>query len=621
MNNTIDNNISFTGKYGLLKRARRICRDRAVSILSMRSEDITPLTKRASIKKINFMNYLVDSYNNHNFERNLQDRENPNFVINIFKKIRRPRPIHEYIIHHFSSSFKFLDRILTNFGNSKKRLNFVKRIYEEIFHSNVNANQDLIADLLESPNSKEYIRHFKKYRSYLILNKDNQGVVKQLDDMYESGTFYGHLYDKTLRNKRIRQNFPLPQTDILNAENFIIYYSPENENLLRCISENFHLSLNMLQNGNDADIMNIIRTTSKENAKLRLALVQAVKNSVYKFSSDKTNIQISELSRLFDRIDNDKNAKRFLAKSLAELEASGLTPKEINEILDNVPSKKLNIFRKNAFRIISLVAPEKRIETLNSQIKNPLFETASIKLLRKEKEKYYGKDRTRFIRHMVVRIRNFFDIIRDKLTKDTPFVPVKKNDTRIAPKVEPKVESKVEPNVISRQNEIKPARDRKSERNAVIENILSFITKKLGAKTFDRQKSVFAAGATKIRLGMLPEIFDSVADTRKADRAVGKLRSNSSNIDVLALYTRINGNNRKLVNYLLKKRNADNTRMFEIKDIIAIIDKAEARIAAEKKANPQYRAVDARRYYNHLYEAKVQQYGKLTRQKYKSAKV
>ena len=114
---------------------------------------------------------------------------------------------------------------------------------------------------------------------------------------------------------------------------------------------------------------------------------------------------------------------------------------------------------------------------------------------------------------------------------------------------------------------------------------------------------------------MLPEIFASVADTRKADRAVGKKRINSSNKDILDLYLRINGSNKKFVNYMLKKRNVDNTRMFEVKDIIIALDKAERKIAEAKKNNPEYKAKDARKYYNHLYEAKIEQYGKVKTQR------
>ncbi len=115
---------------------------------------------------------------------------------------------------------------------------------------------------------------------------------------------------------------------------------------------------------------------------------------------------------------------------------------------------------------------------------------------------------------------------------------------------------------------------------------------------------------------MLPEIFASIKETRAADRAAGKMKSNSSNKDALALYERINGKNKKLVNYMLKKRNVDGTRMFEVKDIIATLDKAEAKIATNKKAAPKtYKANDVKEYYNHLFDSKVQQYGKIQKSK------
>ena len=55
---------------------------------------------------------------------------------------------------------------------------------------------------------------------------------------------------------------------------------------------------------------------------------------------------------------------------------------------------------------------------------------------------------------------------------------------------------------------------------------------------------------------------------------IGKTKNQSSNKDVLTLYSKINGQNKKFVNYMLKKRNADNSRMFEVRDIIAILYKA-----------------------------------------------
>lgn len=147
------------------------------------------------------------------------------------------------------------------------------------------------------------------------------------------------------------------------------------------------------------------------------------------------------------------------------------------------------------------------------------------------------------------------------------------------------------------------------------EKVISFVKNKLGEKTFSRQSDDFGKNATQIRLKMLPEIFASIADTRKVDRMIGKTKNQSSNKDVLTLYSKINGQNKKFVNYMLKKRNADNSRMFEVRDIIAILDKAENKIANNKKLNSDYRAKDAKAYYNHLFDAKVDQYGKLQRAK------
>ena len=113
-------------------------------------------------------------------------------------------------------------------------------------------------------------------------------------------------------------------------------------------------------------------------------------------------------------------------------------------------------------------------------------------------------------------------------------------------------------------------------------------------------------------MSLLPEIFASIADTRKMDRMIGKTRNQSSNKDALTLYSKINGHN-----YMLKKRNVDNSRMFEVRDIIEILEKAESKIADNKRLNLNYRAKDAKAYYNHLFDAKIEQYGKLKRTKTK----
>ena len=636
--NRIENNynISFGNRY--ISTARRIAQSRAAFILNYTLSDIAKLTNNISSRRMSFFDRLVNCYNFNNFERPADARESEDLVIQIFKQIRYPDRIHEYLIENFSNSFETINRIINSSGRSRKRLNFANKVFEEIFNKDKNANTQLIFELLESKNSKEYVKHFDRYKSYLTLQQNNPDAVKILDRMVEEGTYNADFYNKTLRKKNIMFQFPFEGTEIFNAEKFFDYYSKANNQLISKILKYFHVSQTMFQNGNDADLLRIIETTTDKNLKLRLNLIETFKSSLYRSIEKETNTHLTELRKLYDKIDEDKNIKSFISKSLLDLQKSDLTIKEVNEILDNISSKKLNIFKNNVFRIIRKTNSNDRISTLKKEITNPLFEPQFSISIRKHKEGYHGKDRTKFIRDTAARIRNFFDIVRYKLTKDTSLNIEKTEAVTIAAKQEmlhteaaPAAIQKTEIVNIPQINTINTkeiledkkniSQKSKTDKNALIDTVLDFINKKLGAKTFDRQKEIFSAKATKMRFRLLPEIFASITDTRKADRAAGKLKINSSNADALALYLKINGNNRKFINYLLKKRNTDNTRMFEVKDIISIIDKAETKIAAAKRSNPNYRAQDAREYYNHLYQSYIQTYGKVTRQKKVNVKI
>ena len=142
-------------------------------------------------------------------------------------------------------------------------------------------------------------------------------------------------------------------------------------------------------------------------------------------------------------------------------------------------------------------------------------------------------------------------------------------------------------------------------------NVIDLIKQKLHVKTVDKQKDLYTKNATKMRIKLLPEIFASIKETRSADKYAGKKKSLSSNKDAINLYSKINGQNRKLVRYMLLKRNVDGTRMFEVKDIIKFIDKSNSKILKNKSANPEYRSKNAKAYYEHLYQSIVETYGKL----------
>lgn len=113
-----------------------------------------------------------------------------------------------------------------------------------------------------------------------------------------------------------------------------------------------------------------------------------------------------------------------------------------------------------------------------------------------------------------------------------------------------------------------------------------------------------------MRLKLLPEMFESVKEVRALYRASGT-KSNLNNADVVDLYSKINGNNRKLVNYMLKIRDNNGNRLFSVCDIVELINKSNSILKAKKQSNPNMKAADVKAYYNHIFDYYVSKYGKV----------
>ena len=634
------------------------------NILSQDARDIFRLTRNASDKKISFFKILTDRYNKDNFYRPNDIKEDSGFVNKIYKAVKTPNEMHSDLVSHYEGTLSSLYRVFDGIKDKTKRLDFAQKVNREILSTEADSYKNMLPELLESPNSSEYVKNYEKYKAYLKLNRTNPDVVRNLDKMVADGTYNQGKYESIRKYLRIKSKFHLPETENFNSQIYADNYTQEGGKLLDYFTSHFYISTAMLKNGGDKDLLDIYKTTTAENLKVRKGLIKNYSNSIIsQHASEEQMAQLTELKKVFDKIDNDEYAMKFV-KTITENPVYTLKLSEINNILDNVPTLKLGIFSSNARNIIRQTNSNNQIETLLNEIENPFFETKFAAESRKKAEEYGFASKTHFWDRFLKRLINRIQIMQyqrlsekagnsesakefianplknPQSLEESKQAAVKKIiDQAEAEKTSPLSEKTVLQEVDSLINSIKEtpkaAEDtlqtaeqetaqapvltktqvRQAKKQDLIKNIFDVVSSKLGAKTYIQQKDLFGANATKMRLSMLPEIFGSIADTRNVDRAIGKKRINSSNKDALELYLLLNGNNKKYVNYLLKKRNADNTRMFEVKDIISMVKKAEAKIQQEKKVNPQYRARDARKYYNHLYESKIQQYGKLTRAK------
>ena len=599
---------------------RRMLQREVSNLLNQDINDIVELTKKSSNKQLSFLQTLANNFNRFNFYRNPAEKDNSKLVNEIFSKIKKPNNLHQSICNKFSDSFENLNTIIDWAGSDKKRLKFILNLNEDLFKYDRPEGNTLIPDLLKSEHAEEYMKQYDKIKSFLKLNKDNPNAVSELDKKFTPKQFSGQNFNKLLKLDQNRAKYSLLDRAIVNGDNCLKLLTPENHKLAKMMSEIFLPTDEMLKNGAAEDIANILISTNKKNAPLREELLSrfspTIRNADREFSFENDK-KLTLLSKLYNTIDLDKNAKSFVKKSLPKLDGN-IQLDDFVDILGNVSTKKLNIFKDNAWNIIFKTSKEERIDALNNNITDAFFETESSRISNKLKIQYGYIKKPSLTKNLYMKVKNGINILRDLITpEEASKVKSTISQEKALPKEAFKSEIKIEPETKTQVVPKSTPSNKTTKKQIVKYKVVEFVKTKLGEKTFNSQQEEFSKNATKIRMSLLPEIFASIADTRKMDRMIGKTRNQSSNKDALTLYSKINGHNRKFVNYMLKKRNVDNSRMFEVRDIISILEKAESKIADNKRLNLNYRAKDAKAYYNHLFDAKIEQYGKLKRTKTK----
>lgn len=695
--------------------------------LNVRRETISGIAATVTEKRRDFLSTLAQRYNEM-YGENPNTSENPEFVLNIFKMIKRPSFEHSEIISKVRGSFKNLEKIFS-LVKSKKDLKLISKLQEKVYQQH-RIPENVLEGILESPNKKLYAKNLEDYKSYLLTHLTDKHAIQKLDNLVSNNAFDRKKYDSILYANRLlntdygsRMFRPFRQ---FIEEN----YSESGKAMLKRFFYEYATFMGHMEKVDVNDILNMYKTSNPNNIAIRLDLIDLVKRAGGKtpeFVAD----EVKTLSNIFNAMDENKDVLKFVKKVLEEPSSGISSAGDLGEVLEIVPIKMANTFTSNIFKIIrTTYNKEERILALQNEVQNSSYMTKSERIRRKNmieygyaapessftrlgrtitnglrKIKYHFVSEDRPLENIVSRYyrntgsvnesnavstvannagkvaeqannfvksqaveqveepvaetiaENVEEVLNPFIwdnTKALPFIPQKFNirqglenkfklpelnipqhleensvpfmwnDTKALPFIPQKQAAEIvsdEVELLTHTTESglqlinKPKESAKARKLRVIGDVKEIISQKLGAKTLERQEELYSKNATKMRLNMLPEIFDSIKETRKIDRLVGKLKSQSSNKDAVELYSRINGNNRKLIRYMLMKRNVDGTRMFEVKEIVAFIDKANEKIAKAKQENPKFSAKDAKAYYKKLYQAKIEEYGKLKRVK------
>ena len=580
------------------------------------------LDKDASTGKFSFLRKLVDLYNAQNFYRDTKAKEDPANVLYILKDIKKPQEGHFNIVERSEMNFETMHKIFQK-AKTKESLDFVQTMQRNALDYGEDSGK-VIIKMLDSKYKEDFIKTPLEYASYIKLNSEKPDCVKSLEKLLDEGKFDRALYDRELSFENLMKRRNVAELVGHNKEYIKANLTDANNKFLKIFGEDFYVYRKDFSEQDTQDLLSIFKSTNGENLKSRIRILEKFK---FDHSQAENTTDTREMRKLFESMDKNSHIRSFVEKALDDnIKIESI--ENLNEVIAAVPPKKAEIFHKNIARIVRFTTPESRKAVLQSDIENPFYPAK--RMNEKHRREIYPAGLTReskiskwsrYIENQV-NIMKYNRMMKGEQEVIEPIATVESDNIfKTIPQdfiAIPQVNETIAIPVVAESGKLNLLRTLKASPQArrlqVKSDVNNVIKKKLGQKTYERQNEQYSAKATAMRLKLLPEIFDSISANRKLQRSNG-IRPNVENKDAVALYEKIQGKNRKLIRYMLKQTNENNERLFTVKDIIAFINKSEAKIAQDKKANPQYRAADAKAYYKELFQNLVSEHGKLKRTK------
>lgn len=575
------------------------------NLIGQPAEKIIQLTEGANKNRFAFFTDMATQYKirNHNLANNLKD--DSEHLLQIYKMVENPTPAHFNIIDRTQGSFRNAEEMF-KLANDERSLGFIQTMQHEVLDGKTSSSKTII-DMLSSKNREAYIEHPENYTSYLKLHSAEADSIEILDRLiadgtYRKETFDAHLaVDKLLKNRNVNSVFGEYKDELRT------HYSPEGTEFLSTLVTKI-VKKESLDKETKNIILDMYKTVTPENSSLRTDIINKF-NMPFKKSKNISE-DIKELKKLFDRIDTNTNVRAFIDKAVRK-DLHVNSPKEFNDILETVPAKMAEMFMTNLKRIVSMTEGQTRKTALINELQNPLYVPANKKVAQEGKILYGGAEHDSIISKAKRYIESKINTYRyNRLGIEEKPLAASKNVRPLKHTVKFNIinsdEAETAINLVNTAKESREARKLK-----VISDVNNIIKQRLHEKTFARQQEIYSENATKMRLKLLPEIFNSIKETRQADRINGKKKSASSNTDAIKLYKLINGKTRKLVRYMLLKRDNNGEKLFEVKDIINYLNKHNS-ITDKNKKLYGATAEDTKFYYNELFTDMIEKHGKLT---------
>lgn len=544
--------------------------------------DIVELTRDADLNRFRFL----ESMKNHIIRpKNIVPANDSEHIINIYSKVIKPTAYHFDIVRRANDSFETISKVF-DLAQDEKSLEFVRNVQYDVLDGSPESLK-VILDMLNSPNREKYIENLNDYVSYLKLNVKNENAIKTLDKLSSEGKYNRTKYDNKLSTKDLMKDRIL--SAVLEGKFPAIEkgFSKENAGFIKLLIKNFVKDKKTPNADTQKELINIYKSLNPQNIDIRTSILRQFRSNA-KLQEEN---DLRELSELYRRIDADENIRSFVQKVVSK----GIGTRsvgELNRIIEVAPLRKATVFFNNLRRIVATSTGEERINALRNELENPFF-VPQHKV--KQTGMYNGSDEYGFLSKMLKIVENEIDKFRYR----------RMLNAQAAKQNNPTADV-----LVKKIKFVRPKLSNKEYKIRLSEEVNNQIKKILGEKTYAKQQGVYVENVTRMRLQMLPYIFDAIkteaSEARKLGKPVTIRNSNAVNI-----YKRINGRNRKLIRYMLKQTNENGTKTFSYGDIIRLIDKKENEIANIRKINPEFKYADTKLIYADEYNELINKYGKL----------
>ena len=545
-------------------------------------------------------------------------------ILNVYNSISKRTTELADIVKINTKSIGEYSELFKLAGKDKQKNELLKKLLTLKSNENqmLDISQKNIIKILSSGKAKKLNKNFEKFRSYIILNSNNENFAENL---------IKELQAKRPSFKQAQLNRQL-NVRKAKSESYLLGLLPD-----KFLEENYNpLGFKLFRNYSnliknivpDADnisqkdldfIASVISTTNKKNFAARTEYFENDLN-YGKAKNSKDDILV-----FFNRMDKDENFRKLYEKTSAHITIQNIPLQELMMYADIFGSKNLldrseNFVRMLKYDVYNYETKKDFIAHMGKRLNNRFYIT-NTEVERAREEEYYTRLVNPFFGNTKANLKRYkrkfkYDLmpkvlgtgkqikldmkqVEEKLSKIAALKPqsgtnilrseLAENLTPVIAKPASTPQKAAVPNIAAQVSQstaapvkLKIKRDYKQQKLLIKKEAQKIIKSRMRSK---KDYSANIKNFTKMRNELLPLMFDSVKETRAFQRAQGIKRPNVSNSDVISLYEKINGKNKKLAKYLLTKRKENGELEFNVKQISELLDEIQSKRPPKQSIN------------------------------------